>query len=220
MWDDDEKATALITSLSGVAAEIIQIIPGGKRTEFAAIMDALERKYGSKHVNEVSYLELFSRCQQLNERIHDYATEIERLANLAYFRVSNNTLRLNIEAFVKGLRDADLTTAVWISPKTETLGFALTQEAAIVLWTPSMKVRCTEVSSENNNLDVVCAVLQQVLPENKQTQAFNPRKCYAYQKPGRFARKCRSKHKKTHSTSPTRNFREGASEISNKQALN
>uniref|UniRef100_A0A1A9VHR3 SAP domain-containing protein n=1 Tax=Glossina austeni TaxID=7395 RepID=A0A1A9VHR3_GLOAU len=58
MWDDDDKAVVLITSLRRASAEIIQIIPEGKRTELAAIMDALERKNDSKHVKEVSHLEL------------------------------------------------------------------------------------------------------------------------------------------------------------------
>uniref|UniRef100_A0A1A9VJ38 Uncharacterized protein n=1 Tax=Glossina austeni TaxID=7395 RepID=A0A1A9VJ38_GLOAU len=71
MWDDDDKAVVLITSLRGAATEIIQIIPDGKRAEFAAIMVALERKYGSK------------RCQKLNERIQNYATEIERVYRCA-----------------------------------------------------------------------------------------------------------------------------------------
>uniref|UniRef100_A0A1A9UIB5 Retrotrans_gag domain-containing protein n=1 Tax=Glossina austeni TaxID=7395 RepID=A0A1A9UIB5_GLOAU len=130
MWDDDDKSVIFTTSLRGAAAEIIQIIPEGKRTEFAAAMYALERKYGSRHVKEVSHLELSSRCQKLNERIQDYATEIERLANLAYIGVPDDVLeRLKIDAFVKGLRDAELKKALWTSPKTtftETLGFALT----------------------------------------------------------------------------------------------
>uniref|UniRef100_A0A1A9ZHR1 Peptidase A2 domain-containing protein n=1 Tax=Glossina pallidipes TaxID=7398 RepID=A0A1A9ZHR1_GLOPL len=152
MWDDDDKAVALITSMRIAAAEIIEIIPEGKRTEFAAIMDAFERKYGSKHVKE-----------KLNERIQDYATEIERLANLAYIGVLDDVPeRLKIDAFVKGLRDAELKKAVWTSPKTtfsETFGFALTQEATSVLWTSSMKVRCTEVSTERDISDVVCAAV-------------------------------------------------------------
>uniref|UniRef100_A0A1A9ZDS9 Retrotransposon gag domain-containing protein n=1 Tax=Glossina pallidipes TaxID=7398 RepID=A0A1A9ZDS9_GLOPL len=109
MWDDDDKALALISSLREAAAEIFHIIPEGKRTEFAAIMDSLERKYGSKHVKEVSHLELSSRCQKLNKKIQDYATEIERLANLAYIGVLDDVLeRLKIDAFVKALRDAEL----------------------------------------------------------------------------------------------------------------
>uniref|UniRef100_A0A1B0ACC2 CCHC-type domain-containing protein n=1 Tax=Glossina pallidipes TaxID=7398 RepID=A0A1B0ACC2_GLOPL len=198
MWDDDDKVVALITSLRGAAAQIIQIIPEGNRREFAAIMDALERKYGSKHVKE-----------KLNERIQDYATEIEHLANLAYIGVSDDVLeRLKIDAFVKGLRDAELKKAVWTSPKTtftETLGFALTLEAASVLWTSSMKVRRTEVSSESDISDVVCAAVRQVLRENKRMPASKTRKCCSCQKPGPFARECRAKHKGSHSTSPTRN---------------
>ncbi|KAL9907525.1 uncharacterized protein ACN427_003636 isoform 1-T9 [Glossina fuscipes fuscipes] len=187
MWDDEEKAVALITSLRGAAAEIIQVIPERKRTEFT---------------EKVSYLELSSCCQKLNERIQDYAAENERLANLAYIGAHNDVLeRLKIDAFVKGLRDAELKKAVWTSSKTtytETLGFALTQEAASVLWTSSMKVRRKEVTSENDNLNVVCAALRQVLRENKQLSGSKTRKCYAYQKPGHFARECRSKNKKTH----------------------
>uniref|UniRef100_A0A1A9UIB4 CCHC-type domain-containing protein n=1 Tax=Glossina austeni TaxID=7395 RepID=A0A1A9UIB4_GLOAU len=46
--------------------------------------------------------------------------------------------------------------------------------------------------------------------------ASKTRKYYACQKPGHFERECRSKHKGSHSTSPTRNISEGASRISNK----
>uniref|UniRef100_A0A1A9UD29 CCHC-type domain-containing protein n=1 Tax=Glossina austeni TaxID=7395 RepID=A0A1A9UD29_GLOAU len=158
------------------------------------------------------HLELSSRHHKLNERIQDYATEIERLANLAYIGVPDDVLeRLKIDAFFEGLRDAELKKAVWTPPKTtftETLAFALTQETASVLWTSSMKVRRTEISSENDISDVVCATLRQVLRENKRITASKTRKCYACQKPGHFARECRSKHKGSYSTSPTRNLSE------------
>uniref|UniRef100_A0A1A9V4L9 CCHC-type domain-containing protein n=1 Tax=Glossina austeni TaxID=7395 RepID=A0A1A9V4L9_GLOAU len=167
-------------------------------------MDALQRKYGRGEP------ELSSRCQKLNERVQDYATEIERLANLAYIGVPDDVQeRLKIDAFLKRLRDAELKKAVWTLYKTtftETLGFALTQEAASGLWTSSMKVTRTEVGSEGDIADVVCALVRQVLRENKRRPASKTRKCYACQKPGHFARECRSKHKGSHSTSPTRNI--------------
>ncbi|XP_037887540.1 uncharacterized protein LOC119636310 [Glossina fuscipes] len=198
MWDDDDKAVALITSLRGAATDIIEIIPEGKRTEFAAIMDALERKYGSKHLKEISHLELSLRCQKLNEKIQDYATEIESLANLAYIGVPEDVLEmLKIDTFVRGLRDAEIKEAVRTSPKTtftETLGFALRQEDN-VLWKSNMKVRGTEVTSEN-----AIAAFRQILRENKRMPVSKIRKCYVCQKPGHFARECRSKHKNTHST--------------------
>uniref|UniRef100_A0A1A9Z2G5 Peptidase A2 domain-containing protein n=1 Tax=Glossina pallidipes TaxID=7398 RepID=A0A1A9Z2G5_GLOPL len=147
--DDDDKAVALITSLRGAAAEIIQIIPEGKGTEFAAIMDAMERKYGSKHVKEVNHLELSSRCQKLNESDQDYATEIERLANLAYIGVPDGVLeRLKIDTFVKEFRGTELKKVVLTSPKTtftETLGYGLTQEAASVVWTRQRDIQRTGV---------------------------------------------------------------------------
>uniref|UniRef100_A0A1A9US62 Uncharacterized protein n=1 Tax=Glossina austeni TaxID=7395 RepID=A0A1A9US62_GLOAU len=203
MWDDDDKAVALIISLRGTAAEIIQIIPEGKRTEFAAIMDALERKYGSKHLKEVSHLELSSHCHKLNERIQDNATGIERLANLAYIGVPDDVLkRLKIHTFVKGLRDEELKKDVWTSPKTtfaETLGFALTQETASMLWPSSMKVRCTEVSSNNDISDVACTAFRQVLRETSECRL---------QKHASV----KNLHKGSYSTSPTRNISESASE--------
>uniref|UniRef100_A0A1B0AEC8 CCHC-type domain-containing protein n=1 Tax=Glossina pallidipes TaxID=7398 RepID=A0A1B0AEC8_GLOPL len=183
----------------------------------------MERKYSSKHVKEVSHLGLSLRCQKLNERIQDYATEIERLANLAYIGVPDVLEKLKFDAFVKELRDAELKTTAWTSPKTtftQTLGFALTQEAASVLWTSSIKVRRMQVASENNIWDVVCVALRQVLRENKRMPPSKTRKCYTCQKCGHFARECRLKHKRIHSTSPTRNISEGANEICNEQALN
>uniref|UniRef100_A0A1A9Z683 CCHC-type domain-containing protein n=1 Tax=Glossina pallidipes TaxID=7398 RepID=A0A1A9Z683_GLOPL len=104
------------------------------------------------------------------------------------------------------------------SPKTtctETLGFALTQEAASELWTSNMKVRRTEVSSENDISDVVCEAVRQALRENKRMPVSKTRKCYVCNKRGHFAREGR-----THSTPPTRNISERAGEISNEQALN
>ncbi|KAL9881805.1 uncharacterized protein ACN427_009937 isoform 1-T5 [Glossina fuscipes fuscipes] len=219
MWDDDDKAVALVTSLRGAAVEIIQIIPVGKRTEFAEIVDALEWKYGSKRVKEVSHLELSSRCQKLNERSKITQPKSNSWP-ISLISLSNDVLeRLKIDAFVRGLRDVEFKKTIWMSPKTtftETLGFAFTQDAASVLWTSSMELRRTEVTSESDNLDVVCAALRQVLRENRQVLGSKIRKCYVCQKPGHFARECRSKHRRTHSTSPTRNFCESASEISNK----
>uniref|UniRef100_A0A1B0AEI3 CCHC-type domain-containing protein n=1 Tax=Glossina pallidipes TaxID=7398 RepID=A0A1B0AEI3_GLOPL len=81
-------------------------------------------------------------------------------------------------------------------------------------------VKRTEVTSENDISDVVCAALRQVLRDNKRMPASKTCKCYACQKPGQFARECRAKHKGSYSTSPTRNVSEGASEISHEQALN
>uniref|UniRef100_A0A1A9VJA8 CCHC-type domain-containing protein n=1 Tax=Glossina austeni TaxID=7395 RepID=A0A1A9VJA8_GLOAU len=45
----------------------------------------------------------------------------------------------------------------------------------------------------------------EILRENKRMPASKIRKCCACQKPGHFARECQSKHKGSHSTSPTRN---------------
>uniref|UniRef100_A0A1A9UGG1 CCHC-type domain-containing protein n=1 Tax=Glossina austeni TaxID=7395 RepID=A0A1A9UGG1_GLOAU len=79
-----------------------------------------------------------------------------------------------------------------------------------------MKVRRTEVSSESDIPDLVCAALRRVMRKNTRMPVSKTRKCYACQNHGHFARECQSEHKKTHSTSPTRNISEGATEISNK----
>uniref|UniRef100_A0A1A9ZYB0 CCHC-type domain-containing protein n=1 Tax=Glossina pallidipes TaxID=7398 RepID=A0A1A9ZYB0_GLOPL len=149
MWDDDDKAVALMTSLRVSAAEIIQIIPEGKRTEFAAVMDALERKYGAKHVKE------------------DFVT---RSLKKLYGR---HLKRRSRKRLASRLRKKQL------------------------------------VCCENDISDVVCAALRQVVRENKRMPISKTRKRYACQKPGHFARECRSKHKGSHSTSPSRNIRGG-----------
>uniref|UniRef100_A0A1A9X2Q8 CCHC-type domain-containing protein n=1 Tax=Glossina brevipalpis TaxID=37001 RepID=A0A1A9X2Q8_9MUSC len=192
-WDEEEKAAALITSLRGNAADVIQIIPEARSKDFVTVMDALERKYGSQYVREVGQVELATRSQRPRETIREYANEIERLTNLTYVDMPEKAQeKLKIDAFMRGLRDMDIKKAVWTAPRTtfsETLGIALTQEAASVLWRSN---------------------------EDQQLRNSVMRRCYNCQKPGHFARECRSRRRRTLPAAPT----QASSDSTNTESLN
>uniref|UniRef100_A0A1A9VGU2 CCHC-type domain-containing protein n=1 Tax=Glossina austeni TaxID=7395 RepID=A0A1A9VGU2_GLOAU len=169
------------------------------------------------HIDE-TYQQFEGKVNVLEEKVDNVIGQLDARINAQEKDVKNE-----IKALKKELAKLQTNNVTTSSTKTsaettftETLGFALTQEAASVLWTSGMRARRTEVSSESDISNVVCAAVRQVQRENKRMRASKTRKCYACQKPGHLARECRSKHKESHSTSPTRSISEGASEISNK----
>uniref|UniRef100_A0A1A9WGL5 CCHC-type domain-containing protein n=1 Tax=Glossina brevipalpis TaxID=37001 RepID=A0A1A9WGL5_9MUSC len=160
----------------------------------------------SKHEREISRLELAIRCQKPKETIREYANEINRLANLTYVGDLPEEIieRLKINAFITGLRDVEIKKAVWTAPRTtfyETLGLALIQEK---LCNSNVKIQQTEVAESNDISDVVYEAIRKVMQEDQQLQNSTIRRCYNCQKPGHFARECRSRRTKTRPASPTR----------------
>ncbi|GLV33608.1 hypothetical protein CBL_20303, partial [Carabus blaptoides fortunei] len=148
-WRNEDKVAALVVSLKGSAAEVLQTVPEIERGDYNALMAAIERRYGSEHRKQIFQMELLNRCQRANETLQEYATEIERLAHLANEDASAEIVeRVKIQSFINGIRDVDKKRATYSMPKltfAETVSHAFRQETATLLSRPAHKIHRVEV---------------------------------------------------------------------------
>ncbi|XP_055899118.1 uncharacterized protein LOC129928518 [Biomphalaria glabrata] len=127
-----EKATGLVLALRGKAAKLLQTMKD--QTDFDAMVKTMELRYGDEHLQEVFRIQLKSRQQKSGETLQELAADIERLARLAYPLATPEFVDVIVtDAFIDGVRDAELKKAIRISGKrkvSEALIYALSYEAA------------------------------------------------------------------------------------------
>ncbi|GBL72996.1 hypothetical protein AVEN_128166-1 [Araneus ventricosus] len=83
-WTDFEKASQLVVSLRGSAAEVLQGIPADKLTDLMTIENALQSRFGDSHLTQFCRTELKTRRQKPGESLQVLAADVERLMSLAY----------------------------------------------------------------------------------------------------------------------------------------
>ncbi|GBN20800.1 hypothetical protein AVEN_167827-1 [Araneus ventricosus] len=83
-WTDFVKASQLVASLRGSAAEVLQGIPAGKLTDLTTVEKALESRFGDSHLTQFYRSELKARRQKPGESLQELAADVERLMCLAY----------------------------------------------------------------------------------------------------------------------------------------
>uniref|UniRef100_A0A1A9W3M6 CCHC-type domain-containing protein n=1 Tax=Glossina brevipalpis TaxID=37001 RepID=A0A1A9W3M6_9MUSC len=77
--------------------------------------------------------------------------------------------------------------------------------------------RKNTTSTEINDIsDVVCEALRKIVQEDQQLRNSVMRRCYNCQKPGHFARECRSRRRRTRPAAPTQD----SSDSTNTESLN
>ncbi|GFU60357.1 uncharacterized protein TNCV_3308051 [Trichonephila clavipes] len=81
---EEVKACQLAVSLRGKAAEILQTLPDTKRLNLNSLYNALDLGFGQKYSKEYARLKMKTRLQKTGESLQEYASEVERLANLAF----------------------------------------------------------------------------------------------------------------------------------------
>ncbi|WP_369409856.1 DUF1759 domain-containing protein [Wolbachia endosymbiont of Corcyra cephalonica] len=82
-WSDTQAYMALTLALRGDALLILENLPTEGRN-LEPLMEALETRYGDKHLEHVYRAQLKDRTQKYNESLQEWATEIERLVRRAY----------------------------------------------------------------------------------------------------------------------------------------
>ncbi|GBN91853.1 hypothetical protein AVEN_160339-1 [Araneus ventricosus] len=83
-WNNRIKASQLVASHRGSAAEVLQGIPSDKLTDLTTIEKALEARFGDCHLTEFYRAELKTRRQNQGESLQVLAADVERLMSLAY----------------------------------------------------------------------------------------------------------------------------------------
>ncbi|GBN72270.1 hypothetical protein AVEN_238991-1 [Araneus ventricosus] len=107
-WNNFEKASQLVTSLRGSAAEVLQGIPSDKLTDLTTIENALEARFGDSHLTQFYRTELKTRRQKPGESLRALAADVERVMSLAYSECPQDIRdSLAAQYFVEAIRDED-----------------------------------------------------------------------------------------------------------------
>ncbi|GFW97621.1 retrovirus-related Pol polyprotein from transposon 412 [Trichonephila clavipes] len=133
-WNEGAKAYQLAAFLRGEAAEILQTLPDIERLNLNSLYNALDLRLGQKYSKEYTRLQMKTRLQKTVESLQEYASEVERLANLA-FSDHPETVRetISLQYFVDGLKEGKIQKVLRMADVQDlkfTLLYALKLEAA------------------------------------------------------------------------------------------
>ena len=135
-WNEDDKAVQLITSLKGPALDVLNQLTAPQRASYTCVVDALERRYGHQHQEEVFRARFRGRVRARGETLQHLAQDIEQLVRQAYPSASEDlTTVLARDQFVDALIDPHLKLSVKqtrASNLQEALAHALEFEAVMV----------------------------------------------------------------------------------------
>ncbi|GBL98740.1 hypothetical protein AVEN_202186-1 [Araneus ventricosus] len=107
-WNNRVKASQLVASLRGSAAEVLQGIPSDKLTDLMTIENALEARFGDSHLTQFYRTELKTKRQKPGESLQVLAADVERLMSLAYAECPQDVRdSLAAQYFVDAIRDED-----------------------------------------------------------------------------------------------------------------
>ncbi|GFS70023.1 uncharacterized protein TNCV_748001 [Trichonephila clavipes] len=107
-WNEGVRACQLVASLRGEAAEVLQSLPDIERLNLNSLYSALDLWFNQKYSKEYARLQMKTRLQKTGESLQEYASEVERLANLA-FSDHPATVRetISLQYFVDGLKEGN-----------------------------------------------------------------------------------------------------------------
>ncbi|GFX63747.1 uncharacterized protein TNCV_215471 [Trichonephila clavipes] len=83
-WTEGTKKCQLAASLRGEAAEVLQTLKDTERSNLKTLFNALDFRFGQKYSKEYARLQMKTRLQKTRESLQEYASEVERLVNLAF----------------------------------------------------------------------------------------------------------------------------------------
>lgn len=131
-WTEEQSLTALTVALRGAALSVLEALPNSG-SDFKDLMDALESRYGERHLEHVFRAQLRDRVQRSDEGLQQWALEVEKLVRKAYPSADARMVDTNIlQAFVDGIKDLETRAAVRLrhhASLKEALAHALEVEA-------------------------------------------------------------------------------------------
>ncbi|GFX69651.1 uncharacterized protein TNCV_1770201 [Trichonephila clavipes] len=112
-WTEGVKTCQLVASLRVKAAEILQTLPDTERLNLNSLYNALDLRFSQKYSKDYARLQMKTRLQKTGESLQEYASEVEKVANLAF---SDHPLTvpeaISLQYFVDGLKDGEMQKAV------------------------------------------------------------------------------------------------------------
>ncbi|GFX06707.1 uncharacterized protein TNCV_1753101 [Trichonephila clavipes] len=108
-WTDEVKACKLAAFLGGKATDILQTLPNTEWLTLNTLYNALDLQFSQKYFKDYRRLHMKTRHQKTGESSQEYASEIERLANLAFSDYPANVREMISPQYLKdGLKHAEI----------------------------------------------------------------------------------------------------------------
>ncbi|GBM46375.1 hypothetical protein AVEN_209794-1, partial [Araneus ventricosus] len=185
-WNNRVKASQLVASLRGSAAEVLQGISSDKLTDLTTIESDLEARFGDSHLTQFYRTELKTRRQKSGESLRVLAADVERLMSLAYAECPQDVLdSLAAQYFVDAIRDEDTQHATRLMDAKDlksALAYSMKYEATKTVSKTSRNVRSIEIEDgtgkeKNEKFDCLLEILEKLLNSHvagKKTPRRNP----------------------------------------------
>lgn len=108
-WDEATKVTALATHLRGPASEVV--LTAADKVEyltFQALVNALDQRFGDKHLRHLHYAQLRHRVQQQGESLPTLAADVDRLTRKVFPGLPSASLdMMAVASFTDALCDPE-----------------------------------------------------------------------------------------------------------------
>ncbi|GBO01473.1 hypothetical protein AVEN_222616-1, partial [Araneus ventricosus] len=203
-WNNRVKASQLVASLRGSAAEVLQGIPSEKLTDLMTIENALEARFGDSHPTQFYRTELKTKRQKPGESLQVLAADVERLMSLAYAECPQDVRdSLAAQYFVDAIRDEDTQHATRLMDAKDlksALAYSMKYEAAKTVSKTSRNVRSIEVEDgtgkeKDEKFDCLLKTLEKLLNSHVAGKRNTPRRnpnvtCWKCNKKGHVHREC------------------------------
>ncbi|GBM01979.1 hypothetical protein AVEN_269578-1 [Araneus ventricosus] len=202
-WTDFVKASQLVASLRGSAAEVLQGIPAVKLTDLTTIEKALESRFGDSHLTKFYRTELKTRRQKPGESLQELAAVVERLMSLAYAECPLDVRgSLAAQYFVDAIRDEDTQHSTRLMDAKDlksSLAYSMKYEAARTVFqhVRSMGTEDHTSRERNDKFEFFFNRLEKLLNSSvsgrKNTPWRNPNvTCWKCNKKGHVQRECQA----------------------------
>ncbi|GBL95097.1 hypothetical protein AVEN_106056-1 [Araneus ventricosus] len=202
-WTDFVKASQLVASLRGSAAEVLQGIPADKLTDLTTIEKALESRFGDRHLTQFYRIELKTRRQKPGESLQELAADVERLMSLAYAECPQDVRdSLAAQYFVDAIRDEETQLSTRLMDFTDlksTLAYSMKFESAKTASEISIHARSMETDDDtwkerDDKFESLLKVLEKLV-ESLAAEQNAPRRnpnltCWKCLKKGHVQRAC------------------------------
>ncbi|GBM62390.1 hypothetical protein AVEN_207613-1 [Araneus ventricosus] len=205
-WTDFVKASQLVASLRGSAAEVLQGIPADKLTDLTTIEKALESRFGDSHLTQFYRTELKTRRQKPGESLQELAADVERLMSLAYAECPLDVREsLAAQYFVDAIRDEDTQHSTRLMDAKDlksSLAYSMKYEAARTVSKTSRHVRSIETEDHmsrerDDKFEFFFNRLEKLLNSSVAGKKNTPRRnsnvtCWKCNKKGHVQRECQA----------------------------
>ncbi|GBM60387.1 hypothetical protein AVEN_249319-1 [Araneus ventricosus] len=205
-WRDFVKASQLVASLRGSAAEVLQGIPADKLTDLTTIEKALESRFGDSHLTQFYRTELKTRRQKPGESLQELAADVERLMSLAYAECPLDVREsLAAQYFVDAIRDEDTQHSTRLMDAKDlksSLAYSMKYEAARTVSKTSRHVRSIETEDHmsrerDDKFEFFFNRLEKLLNSSVAGKKNTPRRnsnvtCWKCNKKGHVQRECQA----------------------------